>query len=99
MKIGQLMKDARMKAQKSLRSFAEELEVSPGLLSLIERDLQPPTKELIVRASSLLGQDADLWCAAAGTITPDAEAALAQLAKTNPTYLRRLVANWKAANA
>jgi len=74
-----------------LRAAAAKADISPALLSLIERDLHVPPKEVLVRLAGVLEGDADQWCGLIGTITPDTEAALARKAVENPDFFRTMV--------
>ena len=78
----------------TLRSLAKKLDVSASLLSMIEQGKHVPSPSLIVKLAEIMGADADEWCALAGKITPEAEGALADLAREDPEgfrFLRKLV--------
>ena len=92
--LGQDIARRRKEMGLTLRSAASDLGVSASLLSMIEQGKHIPSRETIVGLAKLLEADADLWCAVAGRITPDAEAALAKVARQNPEgyrFLRTLV--------
>jgi transcriptional regulator with XRE-family HTH domain len=75
----------------NLRPTAHELGISPGLLSLIERDRHRPRKQLIARIARLLGEDADDWCALAGVVSPQTEAMIAKVAREKPLFFRQMM--------
>jgi transcriptional regulator with XRE-family HTH domain len=89
--LGRTIHDARKAQKKTLHVVSEQVGVSPGLLSLIEQNKHIPPKELIVTLAEVLNGDANGWCALIGKITPDAEAAFAQVAKDRPIFFRKMV--------
>lgn len=89
--LGQIVHKARKAQKKTLHKLSAEADVSPGLLSLIEQDKHTPPKELIVRLAQVLKGDADQWCGLVGKITPNAEATLAEVAKTQPIFFRKML--------
>ena len=92
--LGQDLVARRREKGMTLRGVAREIGVSASLLSLIEQNKHTPSRNLLVNLAELLDADADRWCALAGTITPQAEAALAVLAREDPEgyrFLRTLV--------
>ncbi len=89
--LGQHIVAERKKQSKTLRKLAAEVNVSPALLSLIERDKHQSSKEVVVRLAMALNSDADRWCALIGKITPDAENQLAKLAENDPVFFRNMV--------
>ena len=91
MTLGSAIRSARKGRGITLRKFAKEMEISAGLLSMIEQDAHVPPAELIAKCAKALQADADLWCGLAGKLTPTAEKSLARLARKDPLFFRRLI--------
>lgn len=91
MTLGTTIHTARKKAKRTLHSLSDEVEISAGLLSLIEQDKHVPPKERIVRLAQVLGADPDKWCGLAGKVTPNAEARLARIASDDPIFFRSML--------
>ncbi len=89
--LGRELVAARAGQHKTLRGLAKEAEISPALLSLIERDKHVPGMALVVRLAGLLNVDGDYLCALVGRITPAAEKHLAQIAREDPKFFRSMV--------
>ena len=89
--LGQVVRLQRRKSRLTLRSAAANLDVSPSLLSLIEQDKHVPPADLITKLARMFGGDPDQWCGLAGTLTPGAEASLAEIAKEQPEYFRTMI--------
>ena len=71
--LGDEIRDARMKAGKRLRPFAEELALAPSYLSDIENDRRVPSEEVMKRIASKLDLDFDHLMALAGRFGEEAE--------------------------
>ena len=71
--LGDEIREARMKAGKRLRPFAEELELAPSYLSDIENDRRVPSEEVMRRIAGKLGLDFDHLMALAGRFGEEAE--------------------------
>ena len=71
--LGDEIREARMKAGKRLRPFAEELELAPSYLSDIENDRRVPSEEVMKRIAGKLGLDFDHLMALAGRFGEEAE--------------------------
>lgn len=71
--LGDEIREARMKAGKRLRPFAEELELAPSYLSDIENDRRVPSEEVMKRIANKLGLDFDHLMALAGRFGEEAE--------------------------
>lgn len=91
--LGKRIRDARIKAQQTLRGLARELELSPSYLNDIEFDRRVPSHEVLRQIADQLGLELDALLAAAGRvgITKDNE----QYIRENPSagVLFRRVAN------
>src|SRR5688572_4070172 len=94
--LGKQIREARSRNGTTLRQLARDLEISPGLLSLIERDRHIPPREIIVNAAKRLGSDSDYWCGLIGKVTPEVEQALASVARREPKFYRQLVRQWRS---
>ena len=94
--FGKALRELRMSSGVSLRSFADQLGVSPTYLSQVEQCNAPsPTADRIQHMARLLNANADPLLALAGRI-PDE---LAELIHRHPMELPRLirlVANWNS---
>lgn len=71
--LGDEIREARIKAGKRLRPFAEELELAPSYLSDIENDRRVPSEEVMKRIASKLDLDFDHLMALAGRFGEEAE--------------------------
>jgi len=91
MALAEIIYEARKRSRKTLHALGQEIGASPALLSLIEQGKHVPPKELITKLAAALGGDADRWCGLVGVLTPDAEAALAKIAKDDPLYFRTML--------
>ena len=88
--LGQDIVRRRGEVRMTLRATAAKIGVSASLLSMIEQGKHVPSPKMIVKLAQLLGADPDGWCALAGRVTPEAEAALAELAREDPEGYRFL---------
>lgn len=86
--LGEQIVKARAGRRKTLRGLAAEVGVSPALLSLVEQGKHEPQRELIVTLATVLGEDADAWCALVGRVRPDVESELARVARDDPAGFR-----------
>jgi transcriptional regulator with XRE-family HTH domain len=93
--LGDEIRTTRDRAGRTLGQLARALDVSPALLSLVERDRRAPSRDLLVRLARELNADGDYWLGLAGTISPEAEKSLAKLARTEPHFFRRLAEYWR----
>jgi transcriptional regulator with XRE-family HTH domain len=71
--LGDEIREARVRAGKRLRPFAEELELAPSYLSDIENDRRVPSEEVMKRIASKLRLDFDHLMALAGRFGEEAE--------------------------
>lgn len=72
MSFGKTVREARMRAEITLRKFAEMIGVSPTYLSQIERDeYAPPSESRIQKIAQILNIDADVLSAMAKKTPPD----------------------------
>lgn len=71
--LGDEIREARIKAGKRLRPFAEELDLAPSYVSDIENDRRVPSEEVMKRIASKLGLDFDHLMALAGRFGEEAE--------------------------
>jgi transcriptional regulator with XRE-family HTH domain len=89
--VGAEIRRVRQAQGVTLRALASRLAVSPSLLTLVEQANHVPRIELLVDIAAALDVDADVLCGLAGKLTPRAERALAQLAKTEPALFRSVI--------
>lgn len=99
MTLGRCIRNAREAAGKTLKQVAIAVEVSPAVLSLLERDRRPPSRDLLIRLARELDTDEHHWLGMANTISPELEKRLANLARTEPHFFRRLAEYWRPENA
>jgi len=71
--LGDEIREARVRAGKRLRPFAEELQLAPSYLSDIENDRRVPSEEVMKRIASKLGLDFGDLMALAGRFGEEAE--------------------------
>ncbi len=74
MSFGKTVREARMRAEITLRKFAEMIDVSPAYLSQIERDeYAPPAENRIKKIAQILKLNADELSAMAKRTPPELE--------------------------
>ena len=93
--LPELIVAARKRKARTLRTLATEANISPALLSLIERGKHRPSKEILARLAGLLDADPDQWCGLLGKLTPEAERCLAAFAKDDPRAFRRMMSRYR----
>jgi len=93
--LGSEIRRTRETAAKTLSQLALTLDVSPAVLSLIERDRRAPSRDLLIRLARELNADEHHWLGLADTISPEVEQSLARLARTEPHFFRRLANYWR----
>jgi transcriptional regulator with XRE-family HTH domain len=71
--LGTVIRDARVKSDRSLREFAKLMEITPSYQSDIENDRRVPAEEVLKKTAELLGLDFEELMALAGRIGEDAE--------------------------
>ena len=71
--LGDEIREARVRAGKRLRPFADELGMAPSYLSDIENDRRVPSEEVMKRIASKLSLDFDHLMALAGRFGEEAE--------------------------
>jgi len=70
-RLGDRIREARLRAGVGLRAMAAELGVSPSYLSDIENGWRVPTHRVLERLAHRLGLDPDALLAAAGRLDPE----------------------------
>lgn len=71
--LGDCIRNARVRASKSLRSFAKDLGIAPSYLSDIENDRRIPAETVISQISRTLGLELDDLMGLAGRVGERAE--------------------------
>jgi transcriptional regulator with XRE-family HTH domain len=71
--LGDVLRDARVKADVGLRDLAKKLDLAPSYLSDIETDRRVPSEEVLRRLSDELKLKFDDLMARAGRVGDDAE--------------------------
>ncbi|ADU99613.1 helix-turn-helix domain-containing protein [Alicycliphilus denitrificans] len=72
MSFGQFIRKTREAKEIQMNDFARQLEISPAYWSRIERDMEkPPKDELIRKAAEILGISADDAFVEASRLPPD----------------------------
>lgn len=71
--LGMVIRDARVKSERSLRELAKLLGITPSYQSDIENDRRVPAEEVLRKTAELLGLDFEELMALAGRIGEDAE--------------------------
>ncbi len=79
--IGEVIRDARMAADLSLRDLSKKLELSPSYISDIENDRRVPSEEVMAQLADLLKLDFNDLTARGGRVGDRAERYL----KNHPT--------------
>lgn len=75
----------------SLRQVAHRIGIEPAYLSKIERGVfQPPSEEVIVKLSEILGEDKDVLLALAGKLSSDLQQIIRQRPQVFAQLLRQL---------
>lgn len=75
----------------SLRHVAARIGIEPAYLSKIERGVfPPPSEEVIVKLSEVLGEDPDVLLALAGKLSSDLQQIIMQRPKLFADLLRQL---------
>jgi transcriptional regulator with XRE-family HTH domain len=71
--LGEVLRDARVKTDMSLRDLAKKLDITPSYISDIENDRRVPAEEVLQLFADALGLDHDDLMAMAGRIGEGAE--------------------------
>jgi transcriptional regulator with XRE-family HTH domain len=79
--LGTQIRDARVRAELSLRELARRLELAPSYINDIEHDRRVPSEPVLRKICVELDLDEDRLLAAAGRVGEDAE----EYMKSNPT--------------
>jgi transcriptional regulator with XRE-family HTH domain len=79
--LGEMIRDARVAKDMSLREFAKSLDITPSYQSDIENDRRVPAEELLKKMSVALGLDFEVMMGLGGRFGEDAERFL----RKNPT--------------
>jgi transcriptional regulator with XRE-family HTH domain len=75
----------------SLRKVAAAVGVEPGYLSKVERDVERPSDDLIVKLAAILGEEPDVMLGFAGRISEDVRRIIA----ARPMVFARIVRELK----
>jgi transcriptional regulator with XRE-family HTH domain len=70
--LGEVIHDARAKAERGLREVSRELKITPSYLSDIENDRRIPSEEVLHKLASVFSLDHDDLMARAGRLGDDA---------------------------
>jgi transcriptional regulator with XRE-family HTH domain len=76
--LGEVLRDARVEAELTLRDIAKKLEIAPSYLSDIENDRRVPSEDVLVRLAEELKLKVDDLMARAGRVGDQAERYLKQ---------------------
>lgn len=90
--LGEVIRDGRVAADKGLREFSRELDITPSYLSDIENDRRVPAEDVLKKVAELLTLSFDEMMALAGRVGEKAEEYL----KDNPpawSLFRRISEN------
>jgi transcriptional regulator with XRE-family HTH domain len=71
--LGEILRDARVKSEVTLRDLAKTLDLAPSYLSDIENDRRVPSEEVLIRLAEVLRLRFDNLMALAGRVGDDAE--------------------------
>jgi transcriptional regulator with XRE-family HTH domain len=71
--LGEVLRDARVKAGTTLRDLAKVLDLAPSYISDIENDRRVPSEDVLQRLAQELGLPFDDLMALAGRVGDDAE--------------------------
>ena len=71
--LGEVIRNARLATERSLREFARALEITPSYQSDIENDRRVPSEEVLKKIAGLLNLDYEELMARAGRFGEDAE--------------------------
>lgn len=71
--LGEILRDARVKSEVTLRDLAKTLDLAPSYLSDIENDRRVPSEEVLHRLAEVLQLRFDNLMALAGRVGDDAE--------------------------
>lgn len=71
--LGDIIREARIAKERSLRDLAKALEITPSYLSDIENDRRVPSEDVLGKIAKLLGLDHDVLMAQAGRFGDEAE--------------------------
>ena len=71
--LGEVLRDARVAKDMSLRALAGQLDITPSYLSDIENDRRIPAEDVLASLSGALGLDFDDLMALAGRFGEEAE--------------------------
>ena len=82
--FGDFIRDARVRAELSLRALARRIKATPSYLSDIENDRRVPSEEVLQRIAEILSLEFEELVARAGRIGDEAE----RLARRSPDAVR-----------
>lgn len=71
--LGEIIREARLAKEKSLREVSKLLEITPSYMSDIENDRRVPSEEVLRNITNLLGLDFDHLMALAGRFGDNAD--------------------------
>ncbi len=71
--LGEIIREARLAKEKSLREVSKLLEITPSYMSDIENDRRVPSEEVLRNITNLLGLDFDHVMALAGRFGDNAD--------------------------
>jgi transcriptional regulator with XRE-family HTH domain len=88
--FGSLIKELRLKnTECSLRKLAEIVGISPAYLSRLEAEKDPPpSEEIIIKMSKILGADKDELLSCADKVSPDILRIIKKNPRSVPSFLR-----------
>lgn len=91
--LGDILREARVRKEMSLRAFAAKLGKTPSYLSDIENDRRIPAEDLLRQMAGMLDLDFDALMARAGRVGKQAERYLRQQPAAGRLFRRISEAN------
>jgi transcriptional regulator with XRE-family HTH domain len=90
-KFSEIVKEARLKMNITLRKFASEMALSPTFVSKMEAgEYDPPKEENIIKIAEFLGLDKDELLAKASKVSKDVQDKILEAPKLYASFLRKV---------
>jgi transcriptional regulator with XRE-family HTH domain len=89
--FGEIVREARLKMNMTLRKFASEIGLSPTFVSKMEvGEYMPPKEENIIKIADFLGLDKDELLAKASKVSSDIQNKILEAPKLYASFLRKV---------
>jgi HTH-type transcriptional regulator, competence development regulator len=89
--FGEIVREARLKINITLRKFASEMALSPTFVSKMEvGEYMPPKEENIIKIAEFLGLDKDELLAKASKVSSDIQNTILENPKLYASFLRKV---------